>query len=400
MYRKLFYALIISIALYSCLEPYKLDVSDYENLLIVDALITDEDKNHQVYLSRSISNLDEEPQKVSNALVIIRDQFNNEEVLTEIAPGIYETDSFQFKVQVGNTYVLSIRTTDGQEYESVACEILPKSSINKVHYKRGKDWSADQTQEFLGLDIMVDGGSYNGGFVRWIYDEDWKFKVPFPTKMAYDEESDDWVLIPAENVQCWKHSQSNKMVVHSFANQSNTQIKNKKVCFVPSKATDKLSVRYSILVKQLSISRNEFDFWSKLKVSSEDVGDFAGTQPFSIVGNIKNINNPKEPVLGFFQTGSVSSKRLYINRSDATDLGLPIIPYDHNCRVDSFKVDGKPYTSLMEIYEQQVLNGSYYMHDGIFDENSGRLAGFLLTSPKCADCQVTGNINKPWFWED
>ncbi|WP_289053310.1 DUF4249 domain-containing protein [Carboxylicivirga marina] len=391
---------LVLICFTSCLEPYDVNITDYEDLLVVDALITDEQINHRVYLSRSIPNLDEIPQRESNALVIITDQNNKEEVLTEIEPGVYETDKEQFVPIIGGTYTLTIRTSRGIVYQSTPCTLLPKIDIDNVSFKAGKEWNSDETMELQGLNILVDGVASEGNYLRWLYEEDWQFKTPFPTRMAYDFEIDDWVYITPINHTCWKEDAANSVVIHSFANQNAATIKDKKVCFVPSKETDKLTVRYSILVKQLCISKEEYEFWNKLKVTTDDVGDVFGVQPFSIVGNIKNINDDKEPVLGYFQTGSVDSERIYIDRSDVTNLGLPVFSRYYNCSVDSFKYEDFPDQTPLEIYNKFVLSGVYNLNDAIYDEDTGAMVGFLLARPICSDCTLTGTSEKPDFWED
>jgi hypothetical protein len=235
--------------------------------------------------------------------------------------------------------------------------------------------------------------------VRWIYDEDWRFRIPYPVRLDYNYSLGDWEYIRIENEYCWKNNISNQIVIHSFANQNNSELKDKEVCFVPSEDTDKLTVRYSVNVKQLSISKQEYEFWNKLQISTENVGDVFGTQPFSITGNIKNVDDDKEPVLGYFQTGSVMAKRLYVDRADVEELNLPIMKYNAGCSIDSFEVDGYAYTSALQIYEDHVANGSYNLHDAIYGDGLS-IIGLLLARPVCSDCTKTGTLTKPDFWED
>ncbi|MCG8579530.1 MAG: DUF4249 domain-containing protein, partial [Bacteroidales bacterium] len=164
--------------------------------------------------------------------------------------------------------------------------------------------------------------------------------------------------------------------------------------------TDKLTVRYSVNIKQLTISKQEYEFWNKLKISTEDIGDVFGVQPFSITGNIKNINDGKEPVLGYFQTGSVTSERLFIDRREVSELDLPIRKYNEGCHVDTFMADGFAYNTPLEIYEALVVPGSYNLYDGVYSEMSMAVIGLLLAPPPCSDCRITGTLSKPDFWED
>jgi len=397
MKRRITFAFLVLSLSWSCLDPYEVNVTNYQDLLVVNALITDEVKNHQIHLSRSVPNLDEIPPVESGALVVITDENNNEEVLTEVAPGVYETDKSQFVAKVGGTYTLSIRTKNGKEYTSNACTIQPKSIILDVHYKVGKEWNNDETRELEGLNILVDGSSYEGGELRWLYEEDWKFKVPYPSRVIYDYEIDDWKFIKPQNVVCWKKDSTKNIIIKSFSKQKESSFINKEVCFIPSAYTDKLTIRYSILVKQLSITKEESEYLSKLKNSLEKAGDISGIQPFSILGNIICVNNSKEPVLGYFQTGSVVSKRIYINKEDISKFSLPNYDIMGGCKLTTIALADYPDLSILDLYESSVINGSKRLFDLYY---FGGLAGIIVTEPVCNDCTLTGTSQKPDFWED
>lgn len=398
--KRIAYILLAVVSFTSCLEPYEINIEDYEDLLVVDALITDELKNHKVILSRSTSTLNQTPKRESGALVIITDEEGYEEVLTEIEPGVYETDMRQFLAHEGVSYVLSIQTVTGEKYTSKPCLIQPKTVIEDIHYLPGKDWNEDQSQEFQGLRVLVDGTAQGVNYVRWMYEETWMFKVPYPTQVEYDYDELRWQYISPINVLCWKDSKSNSILIHSSAEQRNAEFFDKQVCFIPTSISDKLTVRYSILVKQLSISKDEYEFWKKLKFTTEDSGDPFGIQPYSIIGNIRNVINKNEPVLGYFQTASVVSKRIYINRDQIEKLNLPIMEFNYGCQLNNFYLKDSDYGSALDMYEGLVLNGSFSLFDAIYEQGSIEPAGLMLSSPRCSDCTKTGTLLKPDFWND
>lgn len=397
---KMKYLVFILVAVSSCLEPYELNIKNSENLLVVDGLVTDEIKNHRIILTRSISKLGQTPPKESGALVIISDNMGNEEVLTEVEPGVYETDWRQFKAEVGNTYVLSIQTAVGDKYKSTACTIQPKSIIKNIYFAAGKDWSEDQSVEFDGIKILLDGNAEDVGYVRWLYEEDWKFRVPYPTQVEYNYESLRWQYISPVNVTCWKTSHSNNINIHSCKNQEVEDFFDKQVCFVPTLTSDKLTIRYSVLVKQLSISEEEYVFWERLKATSEHAGDLFGKQPYSIVGNVNCVSNENEPVLGYFQTGSVVSERIFIDREEIEKLNLPIMGFTDGCQLNNFYLKDYDYGNALDMYKSLVLNGSFALYDAIYEQGSIEPAGLMLSSPRCSDCTKTGSNIKPKFWED
>jgi hypothetical protein len=177
------------------------------------------------------------------------------------------------------------------------------------------------------------------------------------------------------------------------------QIKERLVTFIPTGLNDKISVRYSILVKQMTISKDEYNFWKKLQSSTEDVGDIFGNQPFSIKGNILNITDNKEPVLGYFQVASVESKRFYINHSELFGMDLPDFITSKYCELYEATVDGY-YKSVYDIYNKLVLNGIYKIFAPIYDFAGIEVVGLILSPRECSDCTYTGSNKKPPFWQD
>lgn len=381
----------------SCVEPYNAQVNGYEDLLVVDGLITDENKSHQVKLTRSIANLDEIPVAETNAVVVISCNDGTSEVLKEFEPGVYKTDSVNFVVKIGNRYKLSIRTSQGKNYHSEECEILTPTAIEKIYYNK-KDIIGVNNEDLEGISFFVDGSAPVDSYLRWMYDEDWKFSIPYPTLIGFDENK-ELVEKKIENEYCWKKSNSYEIITQSLQSQNSSEVKGKEVCFIPSDNTDRFNIKYAINIKQLRISEKEYLFWNKLKESSEEVGDIFGTQPFTIEGNITIDDDTNELVLGYFQTGSVASKRIFIDYEDIVTLNLQLINNSSFCSIDTVEVDNDKFYSLYGIYEEYVLNKGLRVYDRI-DAMIGEPDGLLIVSPFCNDCSLTGSTKKPLFWED
>lgn len=106
------------------------------NLVIVDGGITNEKKEHIVRLTFPVSNLNEVPQPVSGATVIISDN-NNFFHLTEkpAGSGIYKTDSI--KGEAGKEYTLLIND-NGSVYTAKA-EMLAGNGFSVFQYSKNKE---------------------------------------------------------------------------------------------------------------------------------------------------------------------------------------------------------------------------------------------------------------------
>ncbi|NOU60273.1 DUF4249 domain-containing protein [Marinifilum caeruleilacunae] len=392
----LFILFSICFGLTKCVDPYHVNVTNGKNVLVVDALITNEDKSHFVKLSRSRANLEDENLMETGAFVSIKGDHGENEVLKETEPGVYKTDQSKFITRIGGKYILSIITSDGKHYESQECEILQPSEINNVYYKADTIINGNN-EEVEGLRFYVDGTSANNDYLRWLCDENWKFNVPYATKIAFDENKQLY-HIPEINKFCFKSFAPYEISIQALNEYTSREIVGKSACFIPTNYSDRFQIKYSISIKQMSISAEEYEFWSKMKKVNEDGGDMFGIQPFSIPGNIVCMDDDNEEVLGYFQTGGVASKRLFITRAEARDLGLRLL-YDHGCVTDTVMVD-EWHPSLYELYEKYVLTDGYGLYDQPVGEMGSPLNGLLIVKKKCTDCRLTGSSEKPLFWED
>ncbi|GEM_PF-128964 len=410
---KLIILFFLIVGLNSCIEPFSATVGNKASgLLVVDGLITNENVVHTVKLSRSLANIDEEPVAVTNARVVIVDDLGTSAVLTEKEPGIYVTDTGSFCGVPGRTYTLYISTIEGKEYRSTPCLMEPSSEIDSIFFKPGKDLNSETDREYNGIGIYVNGnaGAEEINYLRWSFREDWKFGVPYyPYEIPTPEGG--WEPYDA-NRYCWKSAVSGSIDLYSFENQSGKKVVGKELCFINSQTSDRLSKRYRIIVSQFSISKEEYEFWRKLEKSDSGGGTFFGEQPFSISGNIMNINDPNEDVLGYFQVAGYSSKTLYINRSQLYDWRLPIKNCFASCKVDTFLLadlnkiaieQGFPvFINMYDIYERFVLKrgDTYQLAYPVYGDFGINAIGLGLTKPRCADCSLSGEKEPPPFWVD
>jgi Domain of unknown function (DUF4249) len=77
-----------------------------------------------------------------------------------------------------------------------------------------------------------------------------------------------------------------------------------------------------IEVNQSSITPQYFAFLDLLKSQSLNTGGLADTPAAILIGNVKNLNNSSQKVLGYFSVTNTVSQRLWIDRKDAIDKNL------------------------------------------------------------------------------
>jgi hypothetical protein len=415
--KRIFAFLFLAVAA-SCIDPYIPDLKNYESLLVVDGLITNENNSCKVKLCRSTRE-DIPPERVTDANVFITDGDGIKTDLQNCSDGYYKTDSTSFKGVIGQKYTLHILTSEGKEYKSEECTMLPVAGIDKLFYEKGEEILGTLGESFTGLKILLSATetTETNNYLRWTFDEVWKSIIPFPPQYKYTYVNDTlcyFELIPDIQSFCWKRNLSGDIITNSIHSGSENKLSGQEIQFIAPVKTDRLSKQYSILVKQYSVSEKEFDFWNNLKKAGEAGGDIFASQPYMVNGNIHNVKSADEMVLGYFEVSAVTQKRIFINPQDIEPLNLPY-----------YKTDCSMFTNCPDDWPQPqnswsgpfppTWNGIYHIftdnHDNAFirpEVKSGViLAGpvnikdlvtFVFSPIECTVCSNASLSAKPDFW--
>jgi len=392
--------LFVAFSLLTCIDPFNPEIDNYQNLLVVDALVTDENSSYFVRLSRTTKTPKATPKAVTGALVSVTDNLGNTGDFTEILSGVYKSDSLEFTGFPGRTYTLHIKTTDGKEYESDPSALYLGRDIDTVTYASDRI-IRDDGEEVEGLRIYADSkGETDSRYFRWKYEEWWKFSIPYPKRFVYITQNNIYE-IPAANVTCWKNFKSDDIKIHSRDPGTDGDFIKRPVLFIPSEESNRLLIQYCIEISQLSMSESEYEYWDQMQQINESGGDIFDKQPFQILTNIHSISDPKERVLGYFQVSSVSRKRIYITRNDVRNLNIKLYRYPCDLIFASPAdfVNAVPPMTFNTVYSYYTsLNLTFIGPQR--DEMTQALKALIFVDNYCADCTMTGSLNKPDFWID
>ena len=399
--------IFIILALCTCIDPYTPDLSGYKSLLVVEGLLTDAFSSFTVSLSRTFEEQSSQPVMVSDATVFVKDDSGNISYLQNSGNGIYKTDSLQFRGVIGRTYVLHIISKENEEYESDPCLMQPVPGIDSIYIAKDQKLVNNGSQSLQGISIYLDSKQgENNQYFRWSYDETWKFKVQYPKKYDYKKGSDpdSPIFIPVDDVKefCWKNRKSTEILIKSAGNEQPQKIDKQPILFIASDQSDRLLLQYTILIKQYSISKNEYDFWNNLKQVNESGSDIFARLPYSVASNIHNINNSNERILGFFQVSALSQKRKNITFNDVAFWDLPF--YAYPCKTWEFE-PGDFDTPCMcppktwdDVYWYLCVVSDYTFIEPKYSFNT--LKKMVFTRLECADCELAGSHTEPDFWKE
>lgn len=386
--------------LITCIDPYYPQLKGYESIMVVDGLISDENRAYTVKISRTIQDQDTTPLEVSDAVVTISED-DNIFHMQNCGQGIYKSDSLNFRGEPGKIYKLHI-VTGGEEYESEDCMMLPVPEIDSIYFGKDQELVNNNTQTEEGLRIYLDSRpGENSISYRWGFEETWEFQIPNPKRYDFIDEK---TILPVAEIRqtCWKSSISGEITVHGSGSGQNSHIKKQPICFIASSKSDRLMSEYSILVKQYSISQAEYEFWNNIKKINESGDDIFASQPFPVVSNIRNINDPSERILGFFQVSAVTERRIFIPFSEIVRLHLP---FYHSAECERIEKSPAEYSSpfgppmtFQGLYDMFCVNSDYVFIEPFYTPESFTLEKLVFAKPECADCELTGFPEKPDFW--
>jgi len=364
----------------SCVEEIPIEPGSFEEAIIVEATITDEMKTQQIKLSKTIPLNAEDDNLISNAEVKVIG--NVEYDFEEVEPGVYQSTSpFAAIPEVGYQLLIMI---DGQVYESTPTFLPEQVEIEEVKADRidveGQDGVAITLSNQATTDTPV--------FYRFEYTETFKFTSNFDTASDLIVVDGDLLVVPKlrEEYTCYRTNESKDIILANTNALSENSVSDLLLKFINS--TDpRLSRRYSILVSQYSISRDAYTYFEILKELSGSDNVFAQSQPGFFAGNISNVNDEEEKIVGFFDVSSVSTKRIYFNYED-------------------FYESESERPSFVDISECEQRTGDESFLINAVQTNSSRwlftsITGeIFIVQRRCVDCNVFGTNVVPDFWED
>jgi hypothetical protein len=284
--------------------------------LVINGKVTDRQGYQFIEISRSAPPYDPDNERpVSGYNVEIQDDKGNGFLGAEMEPGLYGCWMDQEYLAPGTRYRLIVTDDMGSVYVSDFDELLPCPDIDSITYEIQEMLTEDPDVSYPGLQFSVNtdcSGEYAKNF-RWEVEETWEYHSTYLIYAYYDGRIRTLDNNSYDYFYCWESGNIPNIYTYSTQNLNSGQIRNYPLHFV-SNRSDRLSYKYSLLVKQFSLSREAFEFWNILDKQSKQSGELYDTQPAKIPGNIHSQDKVGEPVLGLFYATSIKEKRIFVRK--------------------------------------------------------------------------------------
>lgn len=366
------YIFLMALVLLSgCRDRYELPLRDNDiSLLVVEGVLTVGGPTN-ITLSRSVKLTDDVKFKPElNAQVAVEDKNGNQYPLVQMGGGTYV--HAQLPMVAGQEYRLNIRTANNKEYLSdyVVAKLTP--DIDAITWKKEREG------------VMVYANTHdatnNTVYYKWDYDETWEIRSYYPSLYKWMGGT-TIVYYGLHNYECWKYDRSRTILLGTTAHLQADVVSEAPLTFIPPGA-ERLGVRYSILVKQQTLTKAAYEYFSQMKKNTEALGTIFDPQPSELRGNIRCVTNPEEDVIGYLTASSISEKRLFITAAEAS------WRFIQNC--ETFKIKNHP--DSIDIWVPGYLPYSA-------EEMFGVVTDYHMSIASCVDCTARGgNLNKPSYW--
>ena len=147
--------------------------------------------------------------------------------------------------------------------------------------------------------------------------------------------------------------------------------------------SEKLSVLYSINVRQYALSHEAYLFFQKIKKNTEQVGSIFDAQPSELQGNIHCLTNPAEIVVGYVDISEEKIQRIFISNAE-----LP--GWDYRTRCAFITIDNNP-DSIQKYGTGLYPTVPVSVGLGIKTFNA-------TPEESCMNCTLTGSNVRPSYW--
>src|SRR5690349_10642731 len=363
---------VILLAAVSCRQRYDPPViSSGNTFLVVEANLNPQGLT-SILLTRSVPlGTGSAIKPELNALVTVEGKDNSIRILSSIGNGRYNNNNLN--LTIGADYRLHVKLSNGKEYLSAYVKARKTPVIDSIGYELESDG--------LRVQAHAHDVTKQTRYYRWDFDETWEIHSHFPSNLIYDNTIKNirQRIFPDEDVSiCWKYETSSSIILANSTRLADDIIYKAPVQFIPN-GSEKLAVRYSILLRQYALDKEAYNFYELMKKNTEDIGNIFSPQPSEIRGNIRNIKDDKEYVLGYVTVSTVTELRKFIQ-----------IPWKFFMLCTPYKVPNIPDSIKFYYGPGGPLIPYAYDYPP---------PAYWGAEPQCVDCtRRGGNTKKPSYW--
>ncbi|TFV96135.1 DUF4249 domain-containing protein [Algoriphagus kandeliae] len=322
----------------SCVDQISFPLDRGVEKLIVYGQLSNLDEDKFVFLSETTSAdreplfagqylvLNDLPRPVTTAQVFVVNTDNQRYLLNQIEPGKYMLPR-NVEIREDVSYFVEI-LIDGRVYRSEPEQMPQVVGEDELGYtfSRGNFEGAPETA-FISIvsDVQLPTADIPY-FLRWDVDEAYYWNLTFFPNPFNRAPPDCYVFGFPDPERITLFNGENAPA----SGQGGSQIVAERI------VDESFLSRHYFNVRQVSTTRGSHDYWRRIRELVNNSGSVFDTPPAPVRGNVKNISDPDEVVLGYFEVVRVSQNRIYTTRADVPFFIPEVCTYDPARPLDKY----------------------------------------------------------------
>lgn len=256
----------------ACEDIVDLSVPRGETRLVVDGTVFHGQPLQRVILSTTSPFFEDgQTPRVTGAIVVIENDLGTKDTLLEVETGLYLIEK---QGEIERSYKLEITLPDGKKYGSTYQTLVTVPSIDSIYYEEEDTPFASDDEGNLSVKFNFTDPKEVDNYYRWNYYINGEY---FNDELTFtDDQFFEGVEVPEVDI------------LREFVELGDT-----------------------VLIEQLSITEEHYNFLNKFNQNLESGGLFA-SPPIPVRGNIVNLDDPKEYVLGFFGVSAIERAEIIL----------------------------------------------------------------------------------------
>lgn len=312
--------MVVLFLLSACISIYEPEVRELIPRVVIDGSINDLPGPYEVriYSTASSSNVRFFP-NVFPAVdeVNISDDEGNVAVLQNAGNGFYRTNPDDIQGMPGRTYTLYVRLADGTEITSKPETLpnVPEIDDLIVEYEELPVGSSTRGQFKVYADLQDSPDP--GEFYRWTW-KHYSFKEFCRVVLIR--------FVQPCCEPCWDIEFCASCITLASDRFFNGQRVQQFLLDVPYNSVEP----YYLLVEQQAITEDAYNFWRVVDNQINKVGSVFDNTPASVPGNLVNLTNADNEILGLFSVTGLRRRVFYVLRNNIPQAPLTSVPIDYD----------------------------------------------------------------------
>ena len=326
-------ALFLALIFQSCVEEVDAEFDLQSDIIFIDGYVLTESGTSSVTISKStfVNQSTYKVVNISDANVRI-ENINTGEIIEflEDNSGVYGCPT-NFAASTGEEWKLFVELEDGKKIESKIQTVTSTVSIDNVQaeYSPEIEFNAQYGRLIPGHRLSIDFQDPVGeeNFYLWKYRT---FEPLFvcrtctkgilrngecqPTGVNWGPPYYSYTCLP----DCWEKKIGSDLSIFHDRLVDGTVITDREIAILPYNRQPNILVE----IQQFSLDESAYEYF---KVINSQISESAGLNappPAALLGNLFNPNDPSDLILGHFTAAGISTKRLFIDRSQIIESPL------------------------------------------------------------------------------